>query len=282
VKLSLVVMLILCFAGEADATLLYTDNFAGSTLGPAWQVLSGQGSYAVSGNSLEYSLDGPLSSPSGWSNTSESIALTFSSTSWQLDLEANYHLSWLLPGYGSYTGPTEQTSYGSPGSQGARAFVAFDPVTESDRSVLGSSNVAGFERIVDPYYGSNIFHAYYDNTGPSDLLNPVDDYITNSVAGGTYWLRFIRDGGTLTMEYSYDGINYMNALTTSLEEPSSSFNELVLSGITYLTAGSYVSYSNLVIQDFSGASVPEPATMGLFSSALVGLAVFGKKYIRRP
>jgi hypothetical protein len=269
-KHTLVLML---FAGaNAIAGTIFSDNFTETALGSPWQVLSGNGSYTVGGGHLTYYNKGPQSGPGGWQTTSESLVLPFAGTNWQLDIQATYSLDWLQPGY-SYTGPVQANTANSSGAQDARAMVAFDPATESDRTSLGGTNVAWFSRVIDAWYGTDQFDAIYGGGG-SSLQKPVDTWIVDNVVGGTYWLRFVRTGGTLVMSYSTNGTSYLPGMTSTLAEPSSSYNEFAISGLTFLTAGSHTDFSNLTIQSLNGSEAPEPGGLPLAASGLVAGALF--------
>ena len=142
--------------------------------------------------------------------------------------------------------------------------MSFDPVSEADRSALGGTNYADWYRDIDGYYGSDQLIASYGAAGSANVLNPADLNVTGNVAGtSTYWLQIVRDGGGLSMNISYDGTTYTNALTTTLTDPANSFNELVLSGTTFETAGSFTNFDYVSI---TGTSTPEP------SSAVIGLS----------
>jgi hypothetical protein len=106
----------------------------------------------------------------------------------------------------------------------------------------------------------------------SDLINPADAGTPppNNIGDGTYWYQIIRNGGTLTINYSYDGINYATAISTSLADPSGTYNELLLGGNTYLTAGSYTDYAYVDITATN--ATPEPISRILFGSGLPALA----------
>ncbi len=162
---------------------------------------------------------------------------------------------------------------GSVGAQRPDVLVTFSPVTEGDRSAFNTTDYANFDRGVDAYYGSNYLSAGYGATSNGSLLNPADTDISNNIADGTYWLRIIRNGGTLYMNYSYDGVNYMNGITTTLDNPSDPFNELVLSGTTFLTASSYADYSFVTIQ----STAPEPGSMLPVLLCAAGMAVFRRR-----
>jgi hypothetical protein len=88
-----------------------------------------------------------------------------------------------------------------------------------------------------------------------------------TIGDGTYWLRIVGNGGSLSVDYSYDGNQYSNAFSASLADPSGTYNELLLGGITYSGAGSFADYSFVAITDPS--SIPEPATQIMIGSALL-------------
>lgn len=257
------------------SAVIFSDNFSGSNLDPAWQVLPGQGSYSMVGD-LRYNQEGPLSAPSGWGTTSLSLALPFTGLHWQADIEAKHTLMWLTSG--NYTGPSNPMPSGSSGAQQSRVQMAFDPVTAGDRSALGGSNTAGFVRGVDAWYGSNYLTAFYDGTYVDNLQNPSDMMIQNNVADGTYWYRFIRDGGLLSIAYSYDGVNYFTAISQALQNPLDDANTLVLSGETYLSVGSYTDFQSVRILD---TTVPEPGTSGLIGAGLLLIPIIRRRSRQR-
>ena len=259
------------------ASTIFSDNFTGPSLNPAWEVLPGQGAYTV-GSGLQYYNQGSLSSPSGWSTTSLSLALPFTGTEWELDMKATYNLDWCLQGYAcsNYTGPSVPTATGSAGAQRPQVIVSFDPVTAGDRSALAGTNYADFDRGVDAFYGDNHFIASYGGNSTGNLLNPADATITDNVADGSYWLQVIRDGGTITMNYSYDGVHYFNALTEQLSNPAGTYNELILSGTTYLTDGSFTNFANVDIT----TPAPEPSSMVLLTLSIASVAIARRKLRR--
>jgi hypothetical protein len=105
----------------------------------------------------------------------------------------------------------------------------------------------------------------------ANLLTPAEMMITNTIADGTYWLQFTRNGGSLTMSYSTDGTNYQPAYSATLANPSNDYNELLLTGLTYLTAGSFTDYKNLTIT--APDAVPEPASIGLLVTVVAALGL---------
>jgi hypothetical protein len=268
--------LLLAFASVASqiamAGTIFQDNFNSPVLNPAWQTLGGQGAYSVGGNDLRYYAQGPQSSPAGWSTTSLALALPFQGTNWVLDTEVTYSLDWCLGG--SYTGPSVPNQGCSSGAQRPQVMVAFDPVTSLDRSALGGLNYADFDRGTDAWYGADSLSAWHGTTTAQGLLNPADSGIVNNIAGGTYWFRITRNGGTLTMNYSSDGVHYTAALSALLANPSGSFNELVLSGTTFLTAGSFADYHFVSITDAPEPGVALLSSLGL---ALLGALRFGRR-----
>ncbi len=252
---------------RAVGSTIFSDNFSGPTLNPAWQVLPGQGSYSVGGG-LQYYNDGPEASTTGWYNAALTLALPFSGTNWEIDTEATYSLQWCPTGQ-TYTGPAVPTPSCTSGAQGPEVLVAFNPGVPI--SGFGGPDYAGtdyalFQRDIDAYYGADYLYASYGAASNGNLLNPTDTGITNNIADGTYWLQIIRNGGTLTMNYSYDGTNYLTALSTTLSDPSSSYNELLLGGITYSTAGSYTDYHFV---DIESTTTPEPGTFVPLSIGVV-------------
>jgi hypothetical protein len=237
-------VLLACLPLGAQVPLPFIDNFYGSTLNPNWQLLPGQGSYSVGGGQLSYYDDGPTASTTGWYSPALTLALPFSGTTWTIEIKAKYSLDWCMPG-NTYTGPPVPNQTCSSGAQGPEVLVKFDNVVTT--SGYGGPNYAGddfvvIERNIDAWYGSDSLSAAYGGVSNVNMLNPADATIQNNIADGTYWYRIKRAGGTLTVEYSYDGRTYSTAFSTALANPSGTFNELLLGGITYLTAGSLTQY----------------------------------------
>ena len=238
--------------------VIFNDDFNGSSLNPAWQILPGQGSYSLTNGQLQYFNAGSQASTTGWFSPALTLGLSFTGTSWEIDTKAQYHLNWL------------DTSGGSSGAQGPEVLVKFAPGTVT--SGYGGPNYAGtdfavIERDIDAYYNSNILAAYYGTAVNNDFLNPADKTIQNNVADGTYWYKIIRNGGTLTINYSTDAVNYSTALSAALFDPSSSYNDLLLGGITFSTVGSYTNYDYVTIT----SAAPEPSSIFLFGLGVVGL-----------
>lgn len=267
-RLLLVVSLLLAWATVPGAnnamagSIIFSDDFTGPSLDPAWQVQPGQGSYSLVGGNLRYYNQGPRSGPGGWFTTSLTLALPFTGTHWEIDTKATYNLYWL-------------NSLGnSSGAQRPQVMLSFD-------SVSPYNDYADFDRGVDAYYGDNHLSAWYINqqgqTSALGLLNPADAAIINNIADGTYWYRIVRDGGTLTMAYSYDGVNYNTAFSAPLANPSSSYNQLLLSATTWETVGSFTDYDYVTIS----SAVPEPGSLILFGSALLTLAFLRLATARR-
>jgi len=248
-------------------TVIFSDDFIGSTLNSAWQVLPGQGSYTV-GAGLRYFNAGPTASTTGWFNPALTLALPFTGTSWEMNTKATYSLHWLVSG--SYTGPPVPTPFGSSGAQGPEVLVKFNPVV-IDTNYAGSDYVV-VERVIDAFYGSNSLSASYGLISNGNLLNPADSNISNNIADGTYWYQIVRDGGTLTMNYSSDGITYLNAFTTTLSDPLNPYNELLLGGNTFSTVGSYTDYEYVTIT--APSTVPEPAPWTLLAVGLLSTPVW--------
>src|SRR5579884_3277400 len=200
-------MLLSALAPTALAdSVIFSDDFNGSTLNPAWQIMPGQGSYTVGGGHLRYFNDGPRTSTTGWYSPALTLALPFSGTHWEIRTEATYNLQYL------------DSSGVSSGAQGPEVLVKFNPGTTT--SAFGGPNYAGtdfvrIERNIDAGYGSNTLSADYGNVVNNNLLNPADT-IQNNIGDGTYWYEITRDGGTLTVDYSYDGTHFKTALTAAL------------------------------------------------------------------
>lgn len=260
-------------ANSAFADTIFSDNFTETALDPAWQVLPGNGSYAVGGGQLRYYNDGPLASTTGWSTAALTLALPFSGTNWEIDTKATYNLKY-LDSFG-----------GSSGAQGPEVLVKFNP--SATTSSYGGPNYAGtdytvIERDIDACTGctpANYLSASYGAVYNNNLLNPADAGTPppNNIGDGAYWYKIIRDGGALTIDYSYDGTSYATAFTAVLADPSSSYNELLLGGITWETAGSYTDWNYVNIT----APAPEPGTLVLFSIALSAIAISVKQSRRR-
>lgn len=273
-----VLILLIAIASEvalADSTI-FADNFTETTLNSAWQVLPGQGSYSVGGGRLQYVNGGPQASTTGWYNPALTLALPFSGTNWTLQTKATYNLQW-LDGTGN-----------SSGAQGPEVLVKFAP--GSATSSYGGPNYAGsdyavIERDIDACTGcnpANYLSASYGAVSNSNLINPADAGIppTNNIGDGTYWYEITRDGGVLTVSYSYDGMNYTPAFSASLSDPPSSYNELLLGGITWEGVGSYTDYAYV---DIASTATPEPGTlpMLLLASPLVVIGVLFRRRHRR-
>ncbi len=137
---------------KANTGIIFADDFSGSTLNPAWQVLPGKGSISVGGGSLRYFNDGPTASTTGWNNQALTLALNFAGTDWKIDTKATYHLDWLLSE--NYSGPPDPVQNGnSSGSQGPEVLVSFAN-TASGTNYAGT-NFVRIERVIDAFYGSN-------------------------------------------------------------------------------------------------------------------------------
>ncbi len=158
-------------------------------------------------------------------------------------------------------------------------LVAFDPAVTT--SSYGGPDYAGsdyavIERDIDACTGctpANYLFAGYGAVGNSNLLSPSDAGIPpkNNIGTGTYWYQIIRNGGTLTINYSYDGIHFATAFSAPLADPSSSSNELLLGGNTWETAGSYTDYAYVTIT--APSSAPEPEGLVLLVVGVLGIAV---------
>jgi hypothetical protein len=156
-------------------------------------------------------------------------------------------------------------------------MVAFDPVTVSDRSALTGGNYIDIDRGTDAWYGDNHLSVSYGSLSSSALLNPADSAISNNIADGTYWYRIARNGGSLSISYSYDGSHYANALSATLANPTNPFNELILSATTFDTANSFTTYDHVNIE--STSSTPEPGGFALMAlgAACIGLGKIGRR-----
>jgi hypothetical protein len=243
-------------AGRALAATVFSDDFSGATLDPAWQVQPGLGTYSLVGGQLRYYGVG-ASAPYGWGSPSLALALPFTGTDWEIDIKATYNLYWL------------DSTGNSSGGQWGKIMVSFDPVSEYN-------DYSDISRRIDAWSGINELSASYGSTSAPGLLNPADATIQNNIADGTYWYQIIRAGGLLTINISHDGANYQPALSVSLSNPSGSYNELLLSGATYTTVGSYTDYDYVSI-----TAAPEPGTWGIAVVGLLGLNWFGRRLKRR-
>jgi hypothetical protein len=253
----LAVGLLFIGAGAALAdSVIFSDDFNGTTLNPAWQILPGQGSYTVGNGNLRYFNSGSQSATTGWYNPALTLALPFSGTHWEISTKATYNLFYL------------DSSGVSSGAQAPEVLVKFNPgVTISSN---GGPNYAGtdftrIERDIDAGYGSNVLEANYGSVQDVNMLNPADSTIKNNVGDGTYWYQITRNGGSLTIAYSYDGTNYTNAFTTQLANPTGTYNELLLGGLTWQGVGSYTDYDYVHIM---ATATPEPNTATLWLAAL--------------
>ncbi len=214
---------------------IFIDEFNGSALKSAWQVQPGQGNYAFVDGNLRYFNQGPQSGPQTWVTRSLTLAAPFNGTDWQLDTRVKYNLVW-LNGAGN-----------SSGAQRPQVIVSFDPVSTFE-------NWLDFDRGIDAYYGANYLSAFYGYfgtyVGGSDsFVNPADVPIVNNIADGTYYLRVVRHGASITMSYSYDGIHYGSALSTILlSDAANSYNQLLLSATTWETVGSFADFDYIRIK----------------------------------
>jgi hypothetical protein len=268
---------VLATSAIAQTALPFSDNFQSKTLNPAWQVEPGQGTYAVGGGHLRYYNDGPLASTIGWYSSALTFGLPFKGTNWKIELKATYSLDWCTAG--TYTGPPAPNQTCSSGAQGPLFAVSFHPGVTT--SAAGGPNYAGsdfalIERVIDAWYGSNMLSASYGTVSNSSLLNPADSTIHRNIADGTYWFQIIRNGGVLTINYSHNGVDYATALSAPLADPSSPYNELLLGGATYLTAGSFTDFGPVSVTSLDSpvATSGVPVVEGIGATWLQVLGPF--------
>ena len=261
---------------SVGTTSLFSDDFTSSTLNSSWQILPGLGSYSVGGGRLRYYNAGPQASTTGWYSPALTLALPITGTNWVIETKATYSLGWCTSG--TYTGPAVPNTSCSAGAQGPEVIVTFMPGTTPSSyggTSYANTDFAVIERVVDAYYGSDSLSASYGTLSSNSFLNPADPGINNNIADGTYWYRITRNGGTLTIAYSYDGVNYTTGLSTTLANPSGTYNQLLLGGSTYLTNASYTDYSYVHITGTGTISTNNPSVLGLSpTSATAGGSAF--------
>lgn len=143
IALTVTMLLAMIFdqAPSANASLIYYDDFSGSSLNSGWRFNSGQGSYSMTGSSLRYYNNGPMSSYNTWATKSLEMIYPFSGTNWEIETKATYHLYW-----------------SGTGAQNPHFMVSYDPVSRY-------SNFSDFSRGGDEWYGANYLIAYYYGNG---------------------------------------------------------------------------------------------------------------------
>ena len=249
--------------GRAFADLVvFSDDFQSATLNSAWQLQSGGGSYTVGGGTLSYYNGGYSAATSGWVRPALTLVLPFTGTQWQIDTKATSNIVYQLSG-------------SSTGTQAVQLLTSFKPFVQSDPN----KDAAMIARGTDAWYGYNAIQGSYSGAGWSaDALTPA--IFCQGFCGDTktvtdtFWYRFIRNGGTITEEYSADGSDYTTLFSASLANPSGAYNEFVLGGMTYMPAGTYTNFDYVNI---TATSVPEPSAPILFGVML--LTVFAGKLL---
>lgn len=204
----------------------FSDEFTGPALDPAWVVRPGQGSYSFVSGNLRFFNEGPLSSPWTWMTTSMVLAHPFTGTQWEFEAKVRYNLVYL-------------NSLGN--SAGAQASLLIFHIGAGASAVDVTIN-----RGVDAWYGNNTLLTSLCSVSLCSpivpMLNPADAAVVGNVADGTYWFRIARDGGTITVRYSFDGATWQTAFSAPLPNPSEQLNELLISGQTWETVGSFADF----------------------------------------
>ena len=256
--LLLVSIIPLSFAQE-EAFSGFDDNFVGSVLDENWQVTEGLGSYSLTDNPgyLRYYLEGPRATGMVW-QTGESgtwnpallLSRTVQGDTWILEAKATYNL------HASYI---DGVSYGSTGAQKAWLFVGFGQEAAPNFNV---------NRNVDWWYSqigqfdAGIQEQYGEPSTAFDLQFAPDDTVPLEADGHwvrtTYWYQLEREAQSLTLRYSYDGVNYLEGFDITLTEPLTQTQRVIISATVWATAGSYVDWDYIKVTGASGVDTVPP------------------------
>ncbi|MBN1671127.1 MAG: hypothetical protein JXR37_08855 [Kiritimatiellae bacterium] len=212
----------------------FDDQFDAPPLDPAWQVMEGLGSYSLESNPghLRYILEGPRANGGGWrpvdiGTWSPSLALLrpFEGDTWSIRTKATFNYKWQ-----------------GTGAQDQQLYIAFGD---------GTQDFIIIQRTADQGYNHNGLHAHavedYQWVASNDSMKAADDTVENDWIHYTYWFEISRQGQEVTVDYSYDGVTFTNALSYTYTKPLPQDQIIAIAASVWATAGSYVDWDYMTL-----------------------------------
>ncbi len=246
----------LCQGTLASATTIFSDSFSGSTLNSAWTVVSPNpaSSVGLTGDALNITAS-PLNGgcdlwPSTNYNAPRILYNVGASTDWILETEMQF-------------------SPQSINNQGAGLLLAMNTSPNWNSSTP-------FDRVCERAYAPSV------GSDPQDIFfneangtNPAPTSYVNTTLTTTYF-RLEKLGSTYTNWWSADGSNWNTGCSFT---PSAPFPYVGLFALRQPWDGDLGVVSSANFDYFTITTVPEPTSLTLLVSALLGLA--GAFHLRR-